>query len=172
MEELIKYQDETSIDDLIDILDDDLFRNLPGIEDYHIILKEEGEYGIQIRSYKLTDDKYVKDGVSLFVDKAQSNKYHQEFYITSYEYYENDDVVGNNLKEIIFSNRTEYYLNGIFRFSTSNEEDFDSYEYIFDQINKKIMIDKVYPWLFELVESYYDVMIIESMEDKVDFKFF
>ena len=170
IKEFVKYLDLEELyinGSLIYVLNDDLFRDLLKIYNYHIILKEPNEYGIQITSYKLLNnkDKYIKDGIRLFVDDKEPNDYYPGFYITLYEYYENGKRINNGLKEIIYSNRTEYYINDKYISS-----DIDDLEYIHDQINERIIDDKVYPWLFELITSDYYMIIVDPEEDKVDFK--
>lgn len=90
------------------------------IEDYRFIFREAGEYGINITTFKFSEDgKFKLEGPSCNISKdlpfededcTKFFKKHKVI-ITSYNNYINGAMIDDDkMREEIYSNRTEYFL--------------------------------------------------------------
>lgn len=125
------------------------------------VLKLHNEYGVNIQSYNMinTYPHYEKHGLDIFVNFCNNNYSSYPFYISSYSYYKNGTIIDNNLIEQIYSNRTEYFVNGKY---VSTDENY--VEHIIKHINDKLLNDKVYSWLVDFISNKKNIIIVDKIE--------
>lgn len=153
----------------------DIFRiinncELDNTKNYQFIISQISKCGIDITSYRCSKlgPYQQRDGVSIFVNYShENNASNYPFYISSYSFHINGTQCGNSLTEEIYSNRTEYYINN--EFISYHKKNIDS---IIKYINTKILDDKVYPWLYDLItrdnKQNELIVINREIEDKVN----
>lgn len=134
-------------------------------EKYCVCLKIDGEYGsdIIIKGWE-------KDGepitVKLFLNydwytyggENKERKYYDKF-ISECNYYKGDDNKKENcigLKEIIYSNRTEYFINGEYQCIQEEYDDRESKEVeeFHEKINNMLIKDPIYPEFYDFIYTY------------------
>ena len=125
-------------------------------KDSNFIIKKENEYGFHIISYMIDRRGMpIKNGLQLFVntlddDDFITHKYNNKnYYISSFEFYDNGILLNNSLSEKIYSNRTEYFINGKF----SGYMDDKNIMNIIKHINIKLLYDMIYPFIIEFIEK-------------------
>ena len=138
------------IDDIFDIFRFIYYTNLDNKEYYQYVLTYTTEYVYCVESYKLINKPpfFERDGVhiNVYYDYRDPNKTPN---IISYTFYTNDVAIPNNFTNKFFSNRTEYFIND--KFASVN--DIDTFDHILDHIREKIIDDRVYPWLYKLIND-------------------
>jgi hypothetical protein len=128
-----------------------------------------------INSYTLqSNGKYNLNGVTIRANL--DTKLYNSIIILSYIFYKDDKKIENNIEKGEFGDG--FYINDQFGFVKNkdgntalvNDEPVNS---ILKQINEKIIDEKVYPWLNELIDNKENksLMIIDlETEDKVNFE--
>lgn len=129
-----------------DILDYIKDNNIPMDDDKYLCYKIEGEYGITIEIVDSTLNKYLH----LFLDTlGDENK------ITSFLY---NNAIG--LFEKIYSNRTEYFINGEY-YKNDLDEKLDEMQ---NKFTKSILIDKIFPKLYEFIIGDEEIVLFDTTE--------
>jgi hypothetical protein len=109
------------------------------VDDVLYCIKEKGEYGISIRLFFSDGEEYMKVFVNL-----ENNRYSSKhFWFSTFM------VDGKGISEKIFSNKTEYYVNGNYYTNKIN----DHIEFIFKEINHYWIEERLYPRLLDFIEK-------------------
>ena len=129
----------------------------------YAICQESVVNGLAITCYKIINNELVKDGPELHVNYLSNNydnvgrelligNKQQTVLISSFCVYNEGMTVGTDLREEIYSNRTDFFINGIYQ---EHSSDFfsDKYREEISIIHKQIFDDNMYLWLLDLITS-------------------
>jgi hypothetical protein len=148
------YQEyeEVAEDDPYDIFKKTYFDNQ--ILNQYIALKFKCEYGTTIEIYSVFQELYIK--MFIVNGKSEYNTTGKDypFYISSLT------IGGSGLSEKIFSNRTEYYLNGHYCGTQMN----NTTKELMQKVNFQFHEEKVYPRLLEFIKSGDNFRVIPRSE--------
>jgi hypothetical protein len=130
------YQEFKELDDSLDIFE---YTKDPQYEDILLCIKERGEYGISVKLYFSDGEEYMK----IFVNLEKNEYSSKPYWFSTFE------VEGKGLSENIYSNRTDYYWNGIYM----NDNIDDKIGFILKEINHYWIKESLYPKLLDFIEQ-------------------